>query len=168
MTGLSANKLYDFTLVAVGDGINYSNSDTSTVGSASTYPTPQTPTYTHSNFTVNATETQYIEMSVHGTVTDGGTLTYAWYKGTTDLGNSSETLTIASAGVADAGSESTNVIYPPVFMRTIPSVTFSTLALADQVNAQVAVTNVTIDGSQCTSKFLSLICNFCLNLFQRN
>ena len=69
-------------------------------------------------------------------------------------------------GIANAGSEATNIIFPPVFMRTIPSVTFSTLQLADQANAATTVTNVTIDGSQCSSKFLSLICSVASGLTQ--
>jgi hypothetical protein len=69
-------------------------------------------------------------------------------------------------GIANAGSEATNIIFPPVVMRTIPSVTFSTLQLADQANAGVTVTNVTIDGSQCSSKFLSLICSVASGLTQ--
>jgi hypothetical protein len=60
-------------------------------------------------------------------------------------------------GVADATTEATVVIFPPVFMRTIPSVSGSTLALADQTSAQTTVTAVSIDGSQSTSKFLSVI-----------
>jgi len=60
-------------------------------------------------------------------------------------------------GIADATTEATVIIFPPVFMRTIPSVSGSTLALADQTSAQTTVTAVSIDGSQCTSKFLSVI-----------
>jgi hypothetical protein len=60
-------------------------------------------------------------------------------------------------GIADATTEATVIIFPPVFMRTIPSVSGSTLALADQTSAQTTVTAVSIDGSQCSSKFLSVI-----------
>ena len=147
---MTDNTTYRFTVTAIGNTTDYTDSVASAQASATTTLVAAVPTISSQPAAASRTYGQSVTLSVVASASDGGTLSYQWLKGGVAVtGATAASLPFASLELSDAGSYS--VIVTNTVAGGLPSaITSSGATLTVTQAAQSAVTLTSTTGTHGT------------------
>ncbi|MFZ9394286.1 MAG: immunoglobulin domain-containing protein, partial [Ilumatobacteraceae bacterium] len=147
---MADNTTYRFTVTAIGNTTDYTDSVASAQASATTTLVAAVPTISSQPAAASRTYGQSVTLSVVAFASDGGTLSYQWLKGGVAVtGATAASLPFVSLELSDAGSYS--VIVTNTVAGGLPSaITSSGATLTVTQAAQSAVTLTSTTGTYGT------------------
>ena len=147
---MTDNTTYRFTVTAIGNTTDYTDSVASAQASATTTLVAAVPTISSQPAAASRTYGQSVTLSVVASASDGGTLSYQWLKGGLAVtGATAASLPFVSLELSDAGSYS--VIVTNTVAGGLPSaITSSGATLTVTQAAQSAVTLTSTTGTYGT------------------
>ena len=129
------NTTYKVTVAAVGDAVNYATSNDTQCVSVTTNAAVAIPTITTQPISLNRTVGQRASLSVLATSSDGGALSYKWFKDSAEVSNATaNTYVIDSVSSVDAGSYTVEVF------NTLSGVSISVTSTAATLTVATALT----------------------------
>jgi hypothetical protein len=129
------NTTYKVTVAAVGDGVNYATSNDAQCVSVTTNAAVAIPTITTQPISLNRTVGQRASLSVAATSSDGGVLSYKWFKDSVEIANATaETYVIDSVASVDAGSYTVEVFNTLSGVSISATSTPATLTIANALS----------------------------------
>ena len=152
---MANNTAYKFTVTAIGNVTDYTDSAASSQASATTNLVAAVPVISSQPAAASRTYGQSVTLSVTASVSDGGTMSYQWLKGGVAItGATSSSVVFASLALSDAGSYSV-VVTNTVAGGLISSVTSSAATLTVTQASQAAVTLTSVTGTYGTRLLLT-------------
>ena len=152
---MADNTAYKFTVTAIGNVTDYTDSAASTQASATTNLVAAVPVISSQPAAASRTYGQSVTLSVTASVSDGGTMSYQWLKGGVAIaGATSSSIVFASLALSDAGSYSV-VVTNTVAGGLVSAVTSSAASVTVTQASQAAVTLTSVTGTHGTPLLLT-------------
>ena len=144
------NTTYKVTVAAVGDGVNYATSNDAQCVSVTTNAAVAIPTITTQPISLNRTVGQRASLSVVATSSDGGVLSYKWFKDNVEIANATaNTYVIDSVASVDAGSYTVEVFNTLSEVSISSTSTAATLTIANALS--ISTPSVGLSGTANSS-----------------